>query len=197
MSGLSLRSVAFLANATTIFDSDYELISTTILSSNQSSVDFTSLETYASEYKHLQFRISSRSTNAATTTRLLMRINSGTDGYFSHGLFTRGTTGASYFLDKANHIRISQDMLAAGSTANTYTAVIVDMLDVYNSNKRKVFRSLAGHTSGSDQLISIHSAMYDSASNVSSVSFSSGNNGWQDANNIASGSRFSLYGIKG
>jgi hypothetical protein len=42
--------------------SDYELISTQILTSPQSSITFSSLGTYSSTYKHLQVRAVARST---------------------------------------------------------------------------------------------------------------------------------------
>jgi hypothetical protein len=55
----------------------YELITSTILTSNEPSVTFESLNEYASEYKHLQLRMITKTTVASqNNTTVLFRFNS-------------------------------------------------------------------------------------------------------------------------
>jgi hypothetical protein len=62
----------------------YELIESQILGSNQSSITFSSLATYASTYKHLQIRAAGKgSGNSFEETNVNLRFNGDTGSNYS------------------------------------------------------------------------------------------------------------------
>lgn len=167
--------------------SDYELISTSLISSTGiAQVDFASIEQI---YKHLQVRITMRDNTSANENPLKMSFNNNISTiYASHRLFG---TGALVVSDNS----LSQDTAivggspAATSTANAFSGVIVDILDYTSTTKNKTVRTLSGFSTASAPRIYLNSSLWPNTSAVTSVKFWTGG--------IAVGSRFSLYGIRG
>lgn len=175
----------------------FELISTTVLSSAQSSVTFSGLGTSAAAYKHLQIRYTARSSRAVSYPD-------------SVGLQVNGdTTVANYKWhlvggDSANVASYNGSLSPAGlfvgaaaggsSNTNAFAANIVDILDFASTNKNKTVRTLGGSSAstGFDNEIRLYSSLWLSTSAITSlvIALTSGNN-------FVTGSRFSLYGSKG
>jgi len=166
----------------------YELIETQILGSSQASVVFSSLGTYSSTYKHLQIRVTARSTRADLDSPLGVQFNGITSGYFWHAL--KGTGSAVQFeaLTSQSSMRLGSPT-AANSTANNFGATVVDILDAYSTTKNKTFRSLTGATNL--DRIQLMSGSVASTNSVTSITV------LDQFGSFVSGSRFSLYGIKG
>jgi hypothetical protein len=167
---------------------DYELIETNILGSAQSSITFSSLATYASTYKHLQIRIAARATVANPTAGIISRLNADSgSNYNGHFLLGNGSSVSSGTTGTTTSA-LTGVISAASATANAFGAVIIDLLDPYSTTKNKTFRTLGGSASAR---IDLHSALWINTSSITS---------WQllpDGGNFATGSRFSLYGIRG
>lgn len=168
--------------------SSYELIESNVLGSNAASVTFSSIP---STYKHLQLRIVARGAIASSYEQLNMRFNSDTGTNYSwHWIYGDGSSVTSSTNGpNQSEMRIGQ---TAGNTttANTFSAEIVDVLDYANASKYKTIKTLSGKPT-TNNFIELNSGNWRSTSAVTSVTlFASGGN-------LLTGSRFSLYGIKG
>jgi len=166
----------------------YELISTTVLGSNTASVTFTDGGSW-SNYKHLQIRMTARSISAVTEVAAQIRLNSDTGAnYAFHYLLGGGSTpfaGAS-----TSSTNISFYGMAGGSaTANSFGVGIIDILDYASTSKNKTLRALTGV--GATK-IGLGSGVWLNTAAVSSVLiYPEGTTSW------ATGSRFSIYGVRG
>jgi hypothetical protein len=176
---------------------DYELIESAILTDSQESVTFSNLGTYSSTYKHLQIRAVVKS--AFTTQNLVntaLRINGdfGASDYSYHRLSGNGSTVSSQ-ANYNNQERIIVGSIVAsgsGTTSNQFGATVIDILDAYSTTKNTTIRSFSGATTASSR-VDLNSGVRLSTAAVSSLTMFSIN----VANELATGSRFSLYGIRG
>lgn len=164
---------------------DYELIQSNILGSDTSSITFSSIP---STYKHLQVRMVAAEPTGGNGA-ITMRFNGDSAGNYSmHYLEGRGSSvvSGSYGTSATEIYALWSRGLA--SYPNQWGAGIVDILD-YRGTKNKTVRSLNGQP---DSRICLWSGAWYSTSAVTSITFNP-----LFTANIASGSRFSLYGIKG
>ena len=168
---------------------DYELIETNILGSNQASIVFSNLGTYSSTYKHLQIRFTARSTLADTAESLSVRVNGvSTSSYSQHRLFGTGSSVISSAESSITLFRMGF-ISSATATANSFGAGVIDILDPYSTTKNKTFRSLGGVVLGA---VALSSGAFLSTAAVSSITITS-----ETGANFVTGSRFSIYGIRG
>jgi len=186
LSALGIFSAAGVSG----FSSDYELIQTQVLSSNQSAITFSNLDTFASTYKHLQIRYAARSTVAFFTETILLRVNDiSTTSYVNHRLIGTGSSVVSGVDNSATWIRAGL-IQGSAATSNAFGAGVIDLLDAYAS-KNKTFRALSGVTNG-EPVIALYSGAFLATTAISSFVLRSAEGG-----NFITGSRFSLYGIRG
>lgn len=173
------------AAAAGVPEGTYELISTTILGTATASVTFSSLGDYSSTYKHLQIRVLAR-TSHTTTDYLNMRLN-GATSFWHHGLEGNGAAVTSY----NGSVTSMTTALVPNSTdtTNSFGGGVVDVLDPYSTTKNKTIRSLGGFGGVN---IALRSGSWASTSSVTSITFLPFSGA-----NLVSGSRFSLYGIRG
>jgi hypothetical protein len=172
---------------------DYELISSTILGSSTATVLFDNLGTYSSTYKHLQVRWAVRSDASGSTVRnFQLRMNGDTgSNYRRHWLVGTGSSvvsnepGASETFIQLNQIP------AASETANAFQGGVMDILDAYSTSKNKTIRALSGWPGSSNQRIYLTSGLRVNTASLTSLTF------FLNSNSFVTGSRFSLYGIKG
>ena len=169
----------------------YDLLETTVLSSNATTVTFTGLGSY-SEYKHLQLRIVVRGTTIgiADNDTLLIRLNSDTgNNYLYHQLSGNGSSvSSSGELDFP--FFVLQDLVPTGdTTANNFGVACVDILDFSNANKFTTIRSLHGAVNSSETDIMLQSGLWRNTASITSITL-------LYLSTAVIGSRFSLYGIK-
>jgi hypothetical protein len=170
----------------------YELISTTILGSAQSSVVF-DVSSYTSTYKHLQIRVVTRTDRGANEDILGIRFNGDTgSNYITHLLYGTGSTVASgSSFSGGPHTYIYSGFTAAGNnTANAFSGHVVDLLDPYSTSKNTTMRQFFGQPAGN--LVGLFSGLWRNTAAVSSITLFPA-----IGSNFNSTSRFSLYGIKG
>lgn len=161
---------------------DYELIESRILDTTASSVTFNSLGTYSTTYKHLQVRLAVRASDNSSAP-LRARFNGSTSGYNVHYLYGNGSnvlSAAFLSLDKIATINTQ-------TTTGAFSVVVMDILDAYSTTKNKVTR----HLSGTASEVGLASNLWANTAAVSSMEW------FLDGKNLAVGSRFSLYGIRG
>jgi hypothetical protein len=169
--------------------STFELISTTVASGSSTSVTFSSIP---ATYKHLQVRMTMRGVAATTADIInLLQFNGDTaSNYAWHFLEGNGSALSSIAGSDVTSIRAA-GFPGGSSTASSFSGAILDILDYADSNKFKTARLLSGSNTSTARNIRLSSGLWRSTSAISSLTFTS-NNG-----NYASGSRFSLYGIRG
>jgi hypothetical protein len=169
----------------------YELISSTVLGSTTASVTFSSIP---NTYKHLQVRMAARIATATGTNGVEfdLRLNSDSGAnYASHRLYGDGTSVTSTAASAQNQMAVLQGLPSASQTAGIFGAAVIDILDYASTTKNKTLRTLNGYNGVSNR-ISMHSGLWVSTAAVNSILVYDIN-----AFSFASGSRFSLYGIKG
>ena len=166
----------------------FDLLETTVLTTNTASVTFSSLGSY-SDYKHLQIRAVAQfdDTSGALDTRLRFNSDTGTN-YNSHHLKGNGSAVSSYAYTTSSQIWID-DSTSNKSVAGSYGAFVIDILDFSNTSKFTTTRTLSGVAISGDNNILLQSGAWRNTAAVTSIT-------WSADINFTSGSRFSLYGIK-
>lgn len=160
----------------------FDLLETQVLTGNQTSVEFTNLNTaYGSTYQHLQLRLVSLS-NADTWYRL--QLNGATSGYRSQRIIGEVSTFSS-----ANYTSTSDGMQLFGLTGTSTIPgrAIMDFLDPFETSKTKVVRTLTG----GPNTVGFISGLWNSTSAITSIKINQ-TDGWA----FTQYSRFSLYGLK-
>ena len=172
---------------------DYELISTTILGSAAASVTFSGLGTSAAAYKHLQIRMTTRS-SASYGDDVILRFNSDSGSNYSHHLIVgNGSTVNSYAGTTQTFIKGGYTIANDQTPSQSFGAGVIDILDFASTSKNKTTRNLTGGNAsgGAGSQIQLWSGAWYSTSAVTSIVLSS-----ISAANFLTGSRFSLYGLK-
>lgn len=169
----------------------YELISSTILSADTPSVTFSSLNTLAAAYKHLQIRVTARSSNGAVGDSLGLRFNGDSgSNYAEHVLYGNGSSVASGAGSSQTFLS-AMTMTGNSAGSNIYAGGVIDILDFASSTKNKAVRSLSGNQA--QPFVQMRSGLWTSTAPVTSINLYSANG----ATNLLIFSRFSLYGIRG
>jgi hypothetical protein len=173
------------------FSSDYELISTTVLGTATSTINFSNLGDFSSTYRHLQIRMVSRQTGSFGVVSSTVQFNSDTgSNYAWHRLFAQSPSSVipQASINQANFL--ISGIPDSNQAANAFGAAVVDILDFASNSKFKTVRALAGVTSTNSE-IHLQSGLYRSTSPITAISLTA------QSTAHAIGSRFSLYGIRG
>jgi hypothetical protein len=167
----------------------FDLLESTVVGSGgQASVEFTSLGTkYASTYQHFQLRMLVRSTRSdANNDQLGLQFNADTgNNYRRHELVGDGSTVSGTAGNAEDAIRI-REIETAQSTANVFNAIVLDILDPFET-KNKTVRFLNGTASRSR--IMLGSGLWVNTNSVTSIKL-------VPLASLAQGTRISLYGVK-
>lgn len=166
----------------------FDLLETEILTGTQSSIEFTSLSSYASDYQHLQLRYTFRTAVAGTSDTIFAQFNSDTGSNYSwHRIWGDGSSVNSSSGTTQTTMRLA---VSAGntSTASSFGAGVTDIWDAFNSSKYTTMRGLNGITSAT--FVFLWSGNWRNTSSLTSIKiFPSGS--------LLAGTRVSLYGWKG
>jgi hypothetical protein len=169
----------------------YDLLETYILGSSQASVVFSSLGTYSSTYKHLQIRLLGRQTLAAGGQGdIYVRFNAdSSSNYARHFLSGNGSSVSSGATANSSYALGGQAPYN-NETTGAFGGSVIDILDAYSTTKNKTIRALGGSHSSNAPVIQLASGHWRNTNSVTSITLSVFDI-W------LTGSRFSLYGIKG
>ena len=168
----------------------YESIATyTVGAGGVSNVTFSSIP---STYKHLQIRGIMRTNNASSDDQMLIRLNSdGAGNYSYHWVYGDGSSASTYSGTSTGSPWIAESG-ASGGASNTYSALVIDILDYADTNKYKTIRSLSGVDNNGSGKVALSSASWRSTSATNSVFLER-----VYGSSISQYSSFALYGIKG
>lgn len=170
----------------------YELLETT--TAGGSSITFSNLNTY-SDYKHLQVRYVTRlASTGGSYASMWSRFNSDTSSNYAYHII-QGRNGSDVNADASTNqsMILSSWTTDAGSASNVFGAGVYDLLDFNSTSKFKTLRALSGAIPDSGLRVALMSGLWRSTSAVTSwtILADSGNS------SFASGSKFSLYGLRG
>jgi hypothetical protein len=167
----------------------FDLLESTVVGSGgQASAEFTNLGTkYGSTYQHFQLRMLVRSTRSdANNDQLGLQFNADTgNNYRRHELVADGSSVNSTAGNAEDAIRI-REIETAQSTANVFNAIVLDILDPFET-KNKTVRFLNGTASRSR--IMLGSGLWVNTNSVTSIKL-------VPLATLAQYTRISLYGIK-
>lgn len=165
----------------------FDLLESQMLTSPQASITFSNLNTsYASNYKHLQIRMVARASRPSSTTDpVIMKLNGNTQTR-AHVLYANGSSVNSY--SEATAYSLWDAITGTTAATDAFGTVVIDILDAFETTKNKTVRVLTA----ANTVVTLGSVFWDSTATTSSINLSA-----FSATNFLSGSRFSLYGIKG
>jgi hypothetical protein len=171
----------------------FESIATVTAAGGETSLTFSSIP---STYKHLQIRFSARSTRTNSSPgseNLNLQFNGDTGAnYALHFLRADGSSAFAGGQANASQININNAVIASGSS-NTlvYSPGIIDINDYSATTKNKTVAALGGYDFNGSGRVALSSGFRNSTSAITSITLQI------DGQQFASGSVFSLYGIKG
>lgn len=182
------KGKSLLSGNSPILTGSYESIATATVGVGGSAYfEFTSIP---ATYSHLQLRLFTKTSYAATPSALFMRLNSdATSTYAHHGLYGDGASGAAYAVTASTST--GAGYTAGTNTANVFGIQVIDLLDYANTNKYKTIRALtAADFNGSGQVRFV-SGLWQSTSAITTIRIYDANGG-----NLSQYSHGALYGIK-
>jgi hypothetical protein len=170
----------------------FELLATETLTSSQNSFEFTSLDTLAADYQHIQVRWVLRSNRADSNSRALVRFNSDSSSSYSNSYL--GSTGSAVFSGNNSPSYstgiVSIDGIAGGnSTTGTFGGAVLDILNPFTS-KNKTVRMLDGQA-GTFNRISLNAGTWRNTNAITSLAISDLHG------DFVAESRVSIYGLRG
>ena len=157
-------------------------------SGGAANVEFTSIP---STYTHLQIRGIARGTRTEVNSGIDITFNSDTGSNYSyHALYGNATSALAYAYANQTNI-YSGGILAASSSANSFSPLIIDIVDYKNTSKYKTLKILCGaeYNSTAFDEISFSSGLWRSTNAITSIKLT------PTFNNHAQYTQFALYGI--
>lgn len=172
---------------------DYELIATVLVGSGGAATVTFDVTSLTSSYKHLQIRAVARNnTTGSGVNNVDVRFNGDTGtNYHRHIVYGYGATMYSYNatgLTVAHGGWVNQEE----TNRNIFAVAICDIPDAFSTIKTKVLRTFTGSNSTGNQLIGLGGSFWNNTAAITSITLTE-----STSVNFGSGSRFSLYGIKG
>jgi hypothetical protein len=182
----------FLAGNPVFAAGDFESIATVTLSGNQSTVSFTSIP---STYQHLQIRLMVRASIADSADHnIVAAFNSDTThtNYRTHVIDGNGATASAGEAQVSGFYAGAGLTLGNSSTASSFSASVVDILDYGNTNKNTTVRTLNGFDSNGAGYARFGSSVWLNTAAITSIDIS-----LRTGTSFVQHSSFALYGIKG
>jgi hypothetical protein len=167
----------------------YESIATVTATGVEASLTFSSIP---STYKHLQMRFRAQDTNVGTSQDALkIRLNSdsGTN-YTEHILRGSGSSAVASGVTGRNELRMDAAITQLGSV-NIFGVGVMDLIDYASTTKYKTMRGFSGQDRNGAGSVNLSSGLWLNTAAVTSIQV------LPESALFASGSVFSLYGIKG
>ena len=169
---------------------DFELIQTIFINTSVTSVAFNLSSLASMGYKHLQIRAIVRDDRGGFAgSNCYLRINNAAALYSHHSLYGTGSSTGGGASSSTSQIYLS-DIAGGGATANAFSSFIVDVLDFSSGVKNKTVRTFGGTNAGYNW-VALSSGQWLSTNPATSITI------FDSLGNFVTGSRFSLYGVRG
>jgi hypothetical protein len=180
-----------LASSVQKITGSFESIATQTLGSSAASITFSSIP---STYQHLQIRFMSTLTGTTASDEFLWLTFNSTGGtsYADHYLWGSGSSESAGGVNSQANIRfIGQSDLTVGSV-DAFSVGIIDIQDYKSTTKNKTVRVFSGWDNNGGGRINLSSGLFNNTGAISTIKIER-----SGSTNMAAGSVFSLYGIKG
>lgn len=180
---------AFGFRSAAAIPTSFESIATYTSTGSAGDIEFTSIP---GTYKHLQLRGLLRTNDSGSFNNQALRFNGDTGSNYSlHRMVGNQTTVTANATTNIGSINDFMRAISDNQAANTFSAVIIDILDYADTNKYKVIRVLNGQDiNGSGEIILV-SGLWESTSAITSLKI------LPSGGTAITNSTFALYGIKG
>jgi len=192
--GVASATTAASNSVTPATASSYESIASTLVSSSSSLVEFTSIP---QTFKHLQVRIVARCTANSDREPIHIMLNNLNTSIYTTNFFNVLGSGGSNTVSITGYDGTVNNMGGsstvpgtAAASASLYGISIIDFLEYSNTGVTKTPRSFATQASGNFDRLTFIGGIVNTTAAISSIQLRT-STAW------ASGSRLSLYGIKG
>jgi hypothetical protein len=182
--------LGILASSVPAAAGDYESIATvTVGAGGSTSIDFTSI---SGTYTHLQLRYIARVTDNVNAFDInFIRFNSDTGSNYSYHYLTGTGSAVNAGAGTSQTSTWGGLWPYNGTTASTYGAGVIDILDYANTNKYKTIRVLSGADANGSGECFINSGLWMSTSAITSINIKP-----VGTKTYSQFSHFALYGIK-
>lgn len=180
------------------YTSDMQLITTTTLGADTSSITFSNLDTVASEYKHLRVVLTGRAGTNSTGQSINLKINGSTSSIYNSQSFY-AFSGASnrtwIYINQPD----TQSYIGGCEGQTAYPSIfqpnIYEFPNFSSTSINKYYQCLGGCAIGPDVAngssnVSFNNGMWASTAAITTIQFVL-------ATNFKSGTRASLYGLRG
>jgi hypothetical protein len=169
----------------------YELLETQVLT-GVNTVTFSNLNSsYGSTYQHLQLRMVVQSTRASSLDGVIVTFNGDTASNYSYHFLQGGNPSSVTSSAAANASKIFGGYIPGTTNATSWSPVIMDILDPFETTKNKTTRSLCGQIDANWQLVTFTSGSWRNTAALTSITVA------PDVGTAFSiGSRFSIYGMR-
>jgi hypothetical protein len=164
----------------------YDLLSTTILTSNQASVTFASLAAYAADYQHLQIRAVFKQGDTGFGGGFIQFNGDASSNYSWH--FLRGNGSSATSGGALNATRI-ETLLVRNNVSEIFMPAIYDILEPFATSKYTTLRGLLGAPNTAGTFLELMSGSWRNTASLTSITFTA-------PETLLTGSRFSLYGLR-
>jgi hypothetical protein len=165
----------------------YKLLDKNILSSNQTSITFTGLGSYSSNYTDLLVKLSVRSNRSGTPYEDITIQFNGSTANFTTKVIQGSGSGVSSF--SSNNFIGQLDTSA--NTSNTFTSAEIYIPNFSSSNYKSFSADSTQEENGTTAYSNLVAGLWSNTAAITSISFVPGS-----ANSFVTGSSFYLYGIK-
>jgi hypothetical protein len=172
------------------FLSDYELISSQTLSSEQASVVFSNLETYSSEYKDLQIRVYYKGSSSESNEDQIISFNSDNaeSNYFTFDRYARAFIPGTQSYPGIKYAKKLPNQL---NSSISFGSAIIDIFDAYSNTTNKVVRS--AWSAPDNESMGISSGLYLNLNPINTIEFKSLSG---LSFSLSQGTKISIYGVR-
>lgn len=168
---------------------DFQLISTQVLTGSAASVTFSSIP---GTFRHLQVRMTMKDSNAGSTMDAGYFTFNGDTTTANYALHYMDSNGSGFNTQYANtYVNSIRSVATSLFTSSAHSAHIMDIVDYSQTTKYKTTRILggAGPSIYSAQSVSLTSGLWMNTAAITSLTI-----GAVSGQNFISNCRFSLYG---
>lgn len=167
----------------------YKLIDKVVLSSNQSSISFTGLGAYSSDYTDLKMIVCARTQSPYESDNAFITFNGSSSGYSERTLQDINGTVYSFNASSA-YINWGCTTTGNGATSNTFGNSEFYIPNYSNSNYKSISADGSQENNGSPTVLALTAGLWSNTAAITSITLTPQNP------DFVSGSSFYLYGIK-
>ena len=165
----------------------YTLIDKTVLGSSQSTVSFTGLGSYSSDYNDLLIKVSARGSGSGSRQNLNITFNSNTSNYNWLGLYGYSSTVGT----NSSTNRFVGNIPNSGNTSNLFSNLDIYIPNFSSSINKTVSTDYTVENSSTDNFMGFDATLWSNTAAITQIDLQIHSSG-----DFVSGSSFYLYGIK-